>query len=210
MKLVVGIVALSLPFLTWFLSWRFGGPALTSISAAYWSGGPARGVFIGFLFAIASFLLAYNGFSRPEMISSKVASVASLGVALFPCQCDEAGTISSSTVHYTSAATLFVLLVFFCYFFYKRAIRKGHPEAIARSWIYVASGVAIVASIVVLAVNGLLEDALAERFTSLKFWGEATGLFAFGVSWLTASRTLPVITKPSERFSPLRDDNPDD
>jgi hypothetical protein len=34
------------------------------------------------------------------------------------------------------------------------------------------------------------------------------GLIAFGISWLTASRTIPGITRADERFSPLREDNP--
>ena len=44
-----------------------------------------------------------------------------------------------------------------------------------------------------------------DRFT---FYGEATGLIAFGISWLTASRVLPGLTRPVERFSPLRQVNP--
>ena len=42
------------------------------------------------------------------------------------------------------------------------------------------------------------------------FYGEAAGLFAFGISWLTASRTVPGLTHPEERFSPLRPDKPPD
>ena len=34
------------------------------------------------------------------------------------------------------------------------------------------------------------------------------GLIAFGISWLTASRILPVITSKEERFSPLSDQVP--
>jgi len=30
-------------------------------------------------------------------------------------------------------------------------------------------------------------------------WSETVGLVSFGVSWLTASRVLPVITEPGER-----------
>jgi hypothetical protein len=36
------------------------------------------------------------------------------------------------------------------------------------------------------------------------------GLVAFGISWLNASHVLPVVNRPSERFSPLADRNPDD
>jgi hypothetical protein len=66
-KLIVGGVALGLAPLTIALS-----PApIASISASYHEGGAAQSVFVGFLFAIAALLLAYNGLSRTEMILSK-------------------------------------------------------------------------------------------------------------------------------------------
>ena len=43
-------------------------------------------------------------------------------------------------------------------------------------------------------------DALDKAFPNYVFWLEALGLVSFGVSWLAASRTLPVITNPNERF----------
>ncbi|HMV33246.1 MAG TPA: hypothetical protein PKA50_14110, partial [Gemmatimonadales bacterium] len=70
LKLMVGIVALSLANLT---SW-FSGKHLESISASYYETGLAQTTFIGFLFAAASFFLAYNGQSRREMVASKVAA----------------------------------------------------------------------------------------------------------------------------------------
>src|SRR5262245_53228670 len=82
LKLIVGVIAISLPFLTRY----FAGP-LDSISEAYWKGEWSQSILTGFLFAIASFLLAYNGLTLPQMILSKVASVSALVVALFPCRC---------------------------------------------------------------------------------------------------------------------------
>ena len=82
-KLVVGVIAISLPCLTSY----FATDRIASISESYYEGGWSQTIFIGFLFAIAAFLLAYNGMSRPEMISSKIASAAGLGVALYPCKC---------------------------------------------------------------------------------------------------------------------------
>jgi hypothetical protein len=203
MKLIVGVVAITLPALTTLFA---KGP-LTSISASYWEGGPSQSIFIGFLFAIGSFLLAYNGYSRHEMILSKVASIASLGIALFPCQCDQpAGGVPD--IHFASAATMFLILAFFCYSFYRRAKAKGHAEANIRATIYVVCGVAIVLSILVLALNAVLGGPLAARLPRLTFYGETTGLIAFGISWLIASRTLPAVTRADERFSPLKENNP--
>ena len=56
-KLIVGVIALSLATLTG----AFAGTPIASISASYYEGGWSQTIFIGFLFAIAAFLLAYNG-----------------------------------------------------------------------------------------------------------------------------------------------------
>jgi hypothetical protein len=201
-KLIVGIVALSLAGLTS----AFAATAIASVSASYYEGGWSQSIFIGFLFAIAAFLLAYNGFSKTEMILSKVASVAALGVALFPCEC---GTHAALVpyVHGASAAVMFLILAYFCYAFYQRARKKGYPQAKFRAAVYAGCGVAIVLSIVTLAFDHFSHGALTQSIPRV-FYGESGGLIAFGISWLTASRTLPLVTREDERFSPLRADNP--
>src|SRR5438034_1158391 len=118
-KLVVGLIALSLASLTDL----FAKAPLLSISASYYEGGRSQSIFVGFLFAIAAFLLAYNGFSRTDMVMSKLASAAALGVAMFPCQCDNHLEVVPY-VHWISAATMFLILVYFCYSFYQRARAK--------------------------------------------------------------------------------------
>jgi hypothetical protein len=203
-KLVVGVVAMSLAGLTSF----FASTAITSISASYYEGGWSQTIFIGFLFAIAAFLLAYNGLSQTEMILSKVASVAGLGVAMFPCECGGHAELVPH-VHGICAAVMFLILAYFCYGFFCRARAKGHPQAKARATVYAVCGIAILLSIVVLALDHLLGAAFSTRVPRLTYYGEATGLVSFGISWLTASRVLPVLTRPDERFSPLRDRNPD-
>src|ERR1041385_2165971 len=203
LKLIVGVVALSLACLTRL----FARTAITSISAAYYEGGWSQSIFIGFLFAIASFLLAYNGLSRAEMILSKVASIAGLGVALFPCGCDGHPEIIPY-VHGASASVMFLILTYFCYGFFRRARSKGHPQARARAAIYALCGIAILLSIITLAFDHFSGGALSATIPRLTFYGEATSLSAFGFSWLIASRVLPVVTRQDERFSPLREHNP--
>ena len=73
---------------------------------------------------------------------------------------------------------------------------------------YALCGVIIVLSVAVLVLDQLLGGVVRAAVPRLVFYGEAAGLTAFGVSWLTASRVLPVLTRPDERFSPLRDTNP--
>ena len=200
MKLIAGIIALSLGPLTSLFS---RPDALTSISASYWAGGVSQIIFLGFLFATASFFLAYNGYSTREMVASKGAAVSALGVALFPCGCD-GHTVDIPYVHWISAAVMFLILAYFCYVFYGRAKAKGHAQARARAWIYLICGVVMVASIVTLALNGLMKEDPEKTSSALVFYGEAAALIAFGVSWLTASRMVPGVTAENERISLLR------
>ena len=202
-KLIIGVVALSLAGLTSL----FARTRLASISASYYEGGWSQSIFIGFLFAIAAFMLAYNGRAKSEMVSSKIASAAGLGVALFPCRCDTHIELVPY-VHEASASVMFLILAYFCFGFYQRARSKGHPQAQARAAIYALCGIAILLSMLVLAIDGLSRGTLSAAVPRLTFYGEATALIAFGISWLVASRVLPVVTRQDERFSPLRARNP--
>lgn len=202
-KFIVGVIAIGLPFLTS----AFAGGAIASISASYYEGGWAQSIFVGFLFAISAFLLAYNGLTPREMVLSKIAAGAALGVALFPCECGSHPALVPY-VHGASAAVMFLILTFFCRAFYQRALQKGYPQAKARAAIYATCGTVIVLAILALAFDHFSGRALSSRIPRLVFYGEGVGLIAFGISWLTASRTLPVLTRQDERFSPLRENNP--
>lgn len=200
LKLMVGIIALTLANLTAF----FSSIPIDSISASYHEGKWPRDIFVGFLFSISTFLLAYNGLSTTEAVLSKIAAIASLGVAMFPCECgnpDREEIIPY--VHGISAAIMFIVLAIFCFIFYRRAKSKQHKEAIWRSYVYAACGVAIITSMVILAVDYLTKEAISSSIERLTFYGERVGLVAFGISWLVASRTLPIITSPEERASIL-------
>lgn len=198
LKLIVGLVALSLGNLTAWLSHTLIG----SISAAYYEDGWARDFFVGFLFAISAFLFAYNGEGIGEMILSKIAALAGLAVALFPCRCGQPNDITTY-VHYTSAAIMFAVLAGFCTIFYKRARAKGHREAMWRSYIYATCAIVIVLVIAVLGIDNFSGQHLGNKFPRLTFYGEWIGLVAFGTSWLVASRVIPFITAPHERISVL-------
>jgi hypothetical protein len=198
LKLIVGLVALSLANVTAWLSHDIIG----SISASYYEDGWARDFFIGFLFAISSFLFAYNGDSVAEMILSKIAALAAVGVVLFPCRCGQTPNITTY-VHFTSAAIMFVVLAGFCSIFYRRAQAKGHRQARWRSYIYAACAITIILVIAVLGIDNFSGQHLGSKLPRLTLYGEWAGLVAFGISWLVASRAIPFITAPHERVSLL-------
>jgi hypothetical protein len=196
LKLIVGLVALSLASLTSL----FARTKIASISASYYESGWSQVIFIGFLFAISAFLFAYNGYSRREMLLSKIAAVAALCIALFPCGCGGHKEIIKN-VHGIAAAVMFLILAFFCYVFFRRALHKRSAEAKSRAYIYAGCGVVMVVSILVLATDFLLHGAGTARIPRLTFYGEAAALVAFGVSWLVASHHVPGVTSKQERLA---------
>ncbi len=196
-KLVVGLIALGLPLVTSVCS----TVPLTSISEAYYQAGWAQTFFIGCLFAVAAFLLSYNGYSRRDILASRVASLAALGVVLVPCQCDQPPRPFQS-LHYWSAAAMFIILAYFCYTFLLRAWSKGHVQARARALVYACCGIGIILSIAILGLHNLFIRETDSQ-SRLTFYMEALGLISFGISWLTASRCLPLITRADERFKPF-------
>ena len=134
LRLLMGIIALALPFVVTFLS----SDKLSSISASYHV--EARDAFVGMLFIVSAFLFAYNGRSSKESIASKAASLAAISVALFPASCDNCMSNIISTFHLLAAALLFSILAYF-YFIPFRHNTKG------QSWKKKADEVKFISSV---------------------------------------------------------------
>jgi hypothetical protein len=202
LKLAVGFFALTLASVTNL----FASSDLPSISASYYEEGVSRTFFIGALFMIAVFLFAYTGSSRAETVSSRVASLAALGVLFAPCECGNR-TIASSNIipflHYLSAATMFLVLTFFCYRFWRAARSQRYAQARLRAGIYALCGLAIAVAIVILLMDTLTHQSIGQNHPRLTFYMEQAALAAFGISWLAASEALPLVTRPDERTSLL-------
>lgn len=199
MRLIIGLMALSMASLTWI----FAPAGLTSISASYWQGGWSQTFFIGFLFAVASFLLAYNGVWAIELPLAKVAAVAAAGIALFPCNCTGANP-PYAFLHYVAAAVMFASLGVFSLIFYLRARAKPDKEArIRRATVYAVCTVVIFGAIIALGLHWLLAPKGQPTESTFVFYGEAAALIAFGISWLTASHFLPFVTGEGEMTGPL-------
>jgi hypothetical protein len=204
-KLIVGIMALYIAGATSV----FSEVPLHSISASYHEGGWSRDIFVGFLFAISAFLVSYNGKSpyQPyQTVLSKVGALAAVGIAMFPCKCGDHAEIIPY-VHGVSAAIMFFVLAFFCLMFVLRASNKTRGRARLRAYIYAVCGVTIVFSILVILIDNLFGGIFSSAIPRLTFYGEAAATVAFGIAWLTASRTLPLITTEDDRI-PLFSDLP--
>ena len=118
LRLLMGIIALSLPFVVSLIAFE----SLSSISASYYT--EARDAFVGLLLIVGAFLWAYNGHGPKEAIASKIASVAAILVAIFPTSCADC-TVKIPTIfpvtkitpiiHYVAALCLFSILAYFCF-----------------------------------------------------------------------------------------------
>lgn len=194
-KLLVGLIALSLASIT---NW-FSVSAITSISASYYEGDWARNALVGSLFAIAALMLAYNGLSFWEMLLSKLGALAALGVAMFPCACGGHAEIWAHA-HYLSATLMFSVLAGMCRIFQKRASRKRHIEARRRAGIYFLCMLVILGVMAIMLIDAMSQDVLSAEWPRLTFYCERAGLVAFAVSWLTASKIIPVFAAPEERL----------
>lgn len=207
MKLIVGVIALAMASITSFVS--TSELPLASISEAYFAGDWARNIFVGFLFSISAFLLSYNGETAVHMVLSRVAALAGIGVAMFPCRCGNREEIIPF-VHYASAAVMFIVLAYFCLAFYRHARDKPHRQAHWRANIYLGCFWAMALAIAALIINAVWgqDIGLEARMPRIVFYGEAIALSAFGVCWLVASRVLPGLTRSDERHRLVGDDPP--
>jgi quinol-cytochrome oxidoreductase complex cytochrome b subunit len=198
LRLVVGVVALSLPLIVSLLA----PEPLESISASYHEGG--RDVFVGMLVAVGTLMLAYNGHSRHESQASKTAAVAAILVALFPTTCDTCGVDlkRSATVHFAAAFVLFVILAYFCFGPFREKIkdRRRGTKPRRRSDVYRTCGWLIVLSVLSIGIAWLLLDEATYARLRVTYFGEFTGLVAFGVAWIVAGKAIPLFVDEEERL----------
>lgn len=198
LRLLMGIIALTLPFVVTHLS----SVQLTSISASYHA--EARDVFVGMLFVVSAFLFAYNGHSSKESIASKIASLAAISVALFPTSCDGCIPDTTSTLHLLAAALLFSILAYFCFVPF-RFDTKGQPgKKGRRSKIYFVCGWIMIICMLSLLLGKLILTEQEMEALRLMFWAEAIALCAFGVAWIVSGKSLSLIADDDEALHLFR------
>ncbi|MDP2716437.1 hypothetical protein [Rheinheimera sp.] len=232
LRLIVGSIAISIAIVTTIMFGLHNSKFMipTSISVTYHLG--ARDFFVGSLFAVGSFLIAYNGFSKTEKVLAKIAGILAIFVAVFPttlnlnwidsakipfdtqyCKnlhsddgfirtledksiCNTTGSKVTPYIHYTSAVLLITILFYYCLGFANRANDKlkKHPNLHRiriRFWIYKLCAGAMVLSGIYLILSKWLDNS---PDNTAVFWVEFVCLWAFGISWLVASKRLPLIS----------------
>lgn len=192
LRLLIGIIALSLPYVVILVS----HDALTSISGSYYTN--ARDEFVGMLFVVGAFLVAYNGHTVLEGITGRIAAIATFLIALFPTSCDGCAGTVSSPIHAASAATLFSILAYFCLGPFRYNTKGKSGSAGRRDVVYRVCGWAMILSIVTVVVGKRLLPAETVASLRLVYWAELVALNAFGIAWIVAGMVVPGLVDKDE------------
>ena len=194
---IVGVIAVLLPFVLVIGNKALSGDEFESSISAYYHT-PMGDVFVGALWALAVFFLSYNykplpGFNLDNKLST-LASIAAIGVALFPTTSDASPALQSEQVvgrvHLGFAAVLFALLAVFALFLFPRSGGQMTPEKRRRNVLYRTCGVIIVVAMALVPVSNLVDPS--DRLHAF-FWLETTCVVAFGVSWLVKGGFLGIL-----------------
>jgi hypothetical protein len=186
LRRIVGTLGIGLPIVVAMWGFTLGYALQPSISDYYSL--RTRDAFVGILFTIGWFLFSYRGFDRSDDVAGNLACLFALGVALFPNN----GNQFESTVHFSSAVALFLVLAYFSLFlFTKTGAMPPTLEKRIRNRIYVACGVVMLACIALIGLYYLLGlKRAAVAAINPVFWLEALALWAFGFSWFVKGETL--------------------
>ncbi|HEY7176883.1 MAG TPA: DUF998 domain-containing protein [Micromonosporaceae bacterium] len=197
LRLGVGIIAALLPFVVLFGNMLFEHAFvwLGSISGSYYT--QMRGVFVGSLWAVGVFLIAYR-YERLDDIWSTIGGFFAILVSLFPTPPDTPGGITTiqlwvGIVHYVSAGSLFIVLAVFCLYIFAKsgpnAVRT--PQKNTRNLVYRCTGGVIVVAIVAALVIAKAVPASVRDGWNTMFWCETVAIFAFAIAWLTKGGAFP-------------------
>ncbi len=212
LRTLIGLLGVALPTTAWLGSWALDGEALLgSISTYYYSS--MRDVLVGILVLTGVFLATYQGYrGRDERLwghlsdnlLTNLAGIAAIAVALFPAAACEAERCLSRFpaaewtqasfvhwVHVGSAGVFFLAMGVMALFVFTKSDRHK-PGAEVRHWIFVGTGTVILMCLALMAIYGILPSdikAPLERYRPV-FFGEAFGIWAFGLAWLAKGRAL--------------------
>ena len=209
----IGILGICLPFavvlLTAFLHSKNANCKTTniieslqpSLSHYYYSIGHI--IFVGVLFLMGSFLIAYRGKLYEENLISTIAGLSAFGIAIFPTNfkgfesedCFQFLSIIHlndkipdiiNYLHFISATILFFCFVYFCLsIFPKYEKQVNHNLSKKRINTYYICGSIIVVCIISIAVFAGLEYInIYKNFKYYMIVFESFALWAFGISWL--------------------------
>lgn len=208
-RFLIGASAILLPVIEFLLALPHW---LESVSASYATDPWPRNLFVGFNFAMGTFMLAYNGQGKWESRLAKIGAVAAYVVALVPGKYQNGHFLIHwlpSDTHVVATAVLFAVLIGFCSIFRERAIGKlaTQPDSQPlqrRVLSYSVFSGCMLVSIVLFGFHLALEQPNRPDPWHLLLIGEIVGLVSFGLAWLTAAKFIFATEKERTRLFAIR------
>ena len=192
----LALIAGALPFIVYGVAKAYGVDLQDSISSYYWATvgelqPPSRVWFIGGLFAVASGLYLYKGFSKQENLALNMAALLGVGVAVFPkewnCTQNCSGMVS---LHGFCAVTMFLFLTYVVWFRAKDTLKHlpedARPNADWYRKTYDVVGFVMLAS----PITAFVLNAFVGGGKSYIYFIEAAAIWAFAAYWLIKSSEL--------------------
>jgi len=188
MRIGMLVIALAFPLVLWIVGGVVYGLSLQdSMSAYYWAsikeggGPPMRVWFVGILFALATCLFLYKGYTRLEDSALNVAAVCAFLVALVPmCWTTESECPSWRKLHGGSAIVFFVLLasVSILHALYALGwLQGGSRRPRSKYWLW------YVGTALVMVLSPIGAGIFFETNPARTFWTEVAGIVAFCIFW---------------------------
>jgi hypothetical protein len=192
LRQAVGYLGILLPFVLAIGNWLiFRGGLQASVSNYYYT--PMRGVLVGSLCVIGAFLLAYHGYDRWDDLFTNAAGIGAVGVALFPTPPDNPSARATIVgyFHFGFGTIMFVSLIVIALWLFRKT-SPGAERTRAkqlRDRVYLVCGIVM---LVALSFAGIASLPFATALNPINpvFWGEATAVVAFGVSWLVKGQAI--------------------
>jgi hypothetical protein len=194
LRRAIGVIGIGLPIVLPVGKLLFFGPGLPdTISAYYYS--DMRNVLVGAMCAIGVYLLYYPGFDRGDNITTALAGLGAITLALSPTtppapEVPTPAEVVAGVGHYTGAGVFFLALAYMSYFRFTRTAGAPTEQKLRRNVLYRVCGVVMVVAIAVAVVLDLALPLAVLDSVHPVFWLEALAVFAFGVSWLVKGETL--------------------
>jgi hypothetical protein len=196
LRKVIGILGIALPFVVSLGAIIFFKTEIQSSISSYYHTG-MRDYFVGTLFVIGFFLLAYRGYERTDDIAGDIAWLSAVGIALFPTTAIGSTTSWARLIgnfHLAFSAVFFLTLAYFSLFLFTKTNPNKPPtkRKLQRNKIYRACGYTMSTCIVLMAIYAFFPGTFQPLFENIKpiYWLEALAIFAFGVSWFTKSEAI--------------------
>ncbi|MCL6261535.1 hypothetical protein M3O96_20715 [Aquiflexum sp. TKW24L] len=185
----IGFLAIFFPLILIIYAWSFGNCRTIQAAVSDYYYTASGDIFIGVIFAISFFLIAYKGYDRMDQWLTNTAGICSVLISLLPTGQNEDVHCTMrfvtefewrTTAHNLLAILFFLILAYMSYFQFTKSAGIMTAQKIDRNKVYRICSIIMVAALLLIPVFSALPI-----FPKVIFWMEWVALAAFGFSWLT-------------------------